>query len=316
MSGPNLPVISDGAGLPGINRPLDNTALSAYMMCPREYYLSMMLHRRGEGRSAALAYGSCFHIIMENHYKTGGAVPLVEAMARSWWAENGHNEEGDYRTLERAILDYKRYREKWGQTPQDEQGKTVGWPDEPMVEIAADIRAGSLVHPYAVKLDRIIELGGLHYIEDHKTTSRLDRNYYSSFELSNQMMGYTRIGQLLMPNLKIVGIRLNVIHCIKSGTNFERQLFTFTKEQMLEWEANTNEWMRRLARDISTWPSEEELMEGYAQDRWPVAHFGNGCSRKYGLCQYHSVCSIAAPFRHRRLAEYPVNVWNPLEVDD
>jgi hypothetical protein len=314
VSGPSLPVIDNG--LPGINRPLDNTALSAYMACPREYYMSMVLHRRGEGRSAALAYGSMMHILLENHYKTGGAVSIVEALGRSWWQENGHHEEGDHRTVERAILDYKRYREKWGQKPEEEQGRTVGYPDEPMVEIAADVKAGSLVHPYAVKLDRVIELGGLHYIEDHKTTSRLDRNYYGGFELSNQMMGYTRIGQLLMPSLKIVGIRLNVIHVLKDKTNFERQLFTFTKEQMAEWEANTNRWMERLSADAQGWPSDEELFSGAAQDRWPLAHFGNGCSRKFGLCQYHSVCTIATPFRHRRLAEYPVNVWNPLEVDD
>ena len=302
-------------GLPGIDRPLDNTAMSAYMACPREYYLGMVQHRRGEGGSSALSYGSCMHNILEWHYKSGGAVAIVEDVARRWWKEHGFTAEGDYRTLERAILDYKRYREKWGQRPEDEQGVTVGYPEEPMVEIAADVMAGGLVHPYAVKLDRIIELGGLHYIEDHKTTSRLDKNYYSSFELSNQMQGYTRTGQLLMPSLKIVGIRLNVIHCIKSGTNFERQLFTWTREQLDEWEKNTNEWMRRISRDSLEWPSEAELMAGGAQ--WPLAHFGdNGCSRKYGLCQYHKVCSVAAPFRHRVLAEYPVNPWNPLEIED
>lgn len=310
-----LPVVS--GGLPGINRPLDNTALSAYMACPREYFLSMVQHRRGDGRSAALTYGSCIHIILENHYKTGGLVPLVEELARGWWAQHGHQDEGDYRTLERAILDYKRYREKWGQTPDNEQGRTVGYPDEPMVEIAADVMAGGLIHPWAGKLDRIIELGGLHYIEDHKTTSRLDKNYYSSFELSNQMMGYTKLGQLLLPSLKIVGIRLNVIHVLKDKTNFERQLFTYTREQISEWVGNTNQWMQRLSADSLRWEEDYEGNLPQPGQDWPIAHFGdNGCSRKFGLCQYHKACSVAAPFRHRVIEEYPVNVWNPLDIED
>lgn len=303
-------------GLPSINRPLDNTALSTYMACPREYYLSMVLSRRGGGAgSAALAYGGLFHKLLEIHYKSGGVADLAIAIGESWWKEKGTEVEGDYRTFDRAVLDYKRYREKWGQTPEQEQGRTVGFPEEPMVEIAADIMAGGLVHPYAVKIDRIIELGGLHYVEDHKTTSRLDKNYFSGFQLSNQMMGYTRVAQLLMPSLKIVGVRLNVTHCIKTATNFERQLFTYGPQQMEEWVENTNDWMLRLNRDAAEWPSEAELFSGKAT--WPTGHFGdNGCSRKFGHCQYFEVCKIAKQFRHRKLEELPVNVWNPLEVED
>lgn len=302
--------------LPTIGRPLDNTALSAYMACPREYYLAMVLHRRGDGRnSAPLTFGSALHVLLDNHYRTGGAVPIVEAITRAWWEKNGHKEEGDHRTLERLILDYKRYRTKWGKTPAEEQGRTIGWPDSPMVEIAFNIQGGGLDEPWAGKIDRIIELGGLHYIEDHKTTSRLDRNFYSAFELSNQMMGYTVAGRLLAPSLKIVGVRLNVIHLLKDKTNFERQLFTYTKEQLSEWVSNTNEWTRRLRRDLAEWPSEEEIMTGQA--KWPLAHFGdNGCARKYGLCHYHKICSVATPFRHRALAELPINAWDPLTVND
>lgn len=302
--------------LPEIERPLDNTAMSAFMACPREYYMSMILHRRGSeegGRSPALAYGGVMHVLLEWHYKTGGEALFAQAMAVEWWEKHGSTAEGDYRTLERALLDYKRYREKWGQRPNDEQARTVGAPENPMVEIAADIQAGELLHPYAVKLDHIIELGGMHYVEDHKSTSRLDKHYYSGFELSNQMMGYTRIAQRLMPQLRIAGIRLNVIHCIKSGTNFERQLFAYTREQLDEWEQNTNQWMRAIA--ATPWPTEDELAAGTKP--WPLGHYGtNGCDRKYGLCSYHSVCRIAAPFRTTVLRQIGINPWNPLDIED
>ena len=304
-----------GAELPVINRVMDNTALSAFMTCEREHYLSMYLHRRADiGRSSALAYGSVIHILFDQHYKTGGNVEIAELTARLWWDKHGHNEVGDHRTIERAILDYRRYRERWGKTPADEQGKTVGWPDAPLVEIPFNIQAGTLTHPWAGKLDRFIELGGRYYIEDHKTTSHLDRNFYAGFDLDNQMMGYTWAGRHIAPELKIQGVRLNVIHILKDKTNFERQIITYTREQLAEWERNTNRWFERLRRAQEEWPSIEQLQEGA---EWPLAHFGkDGCKRMYGLCSYHSLCSLAPTFRTNALLEIPVNEWDPMNIDE
>lgn len=306
MSTP-LPVLQ--GGLPGINRPLDNTALQQYMACPREYYFGMVLHRRGAGLSPALAFGKAWHTALEMRYK-GLSPDQIEFCVRSTWEE--HGAEGDYRTVERVLLDYKRYCEKWGQTPEAEQARTIGYPEEPMVEIACDAQGDGLIHPYAGKLDRIIELGGLIYVEDHKTTSRLDKNYYSGFELSQQMMGYTYLAQQLMPGERIAGVRINLLHALKEKSNFERQLFTYTREQISEWIDNTNRWMERLSRDAQEWPEEP-----HPAVRYPLAHFGdNGCSRKYGLCTYHRVCSVAPAFRHRVLEEYPIHPWNPLDIED
>lgn len=309
MSTPSpLPVMQPGVGLPGINRPLDNTALSMYMTCPREYYFGMVLHRRAGGLSPALAYGRAWHLALEHHYRTGGQADLVELFVRQKWQDHGAVD--DYRTLERVLLDYKRYRERWGADPSREDGKTVGWPVQPMVEVQSNTMSGGLVHSYTVKIDRIIELNSLGYVEDHKTTSRLDRNYWTQFELSNQMMGYVFQAQQLAPSLRIVGVRINVCHVLKTGTNFERQLFTYTPDQLREWVRNTNYWMQRLNADALSW---EHLGDG----EYPVAHFGeNGCSRKYGMCSYHHACSRSARMRQTILDnEYPLNPWNPLEVD-
>lgn len=316
MSSP-LPILQPGAGLPGIDRPLDNTALQAYMACPREYYFSMMLHRRGGGASPALTYGKAWHLALELRYK-GADREAVEFMVRARWED--HGAAGDYRTLERLLLDYKRYCDHWGETPEAEAarggGRTLGYPDEPMVEIATDSMGAGLLHPWAGKIDRLIELGGLIYVEDHKTTSRLDRNFYSGFELSNQFLGYTYLAQQLMPSAKVVGVRVNVYHCIKTQTTFERQLFTYTREQIEEWVGNTNSWMRRLSRDAAGWTEHQQEL-GNNGFLYPLGHFGdNGCSRKYGLCGYHRVCSVAPAFRHRVLEEYPVEPWNPLNVED
>ena len=313
----NLPILQPTEGLPFIRRPLDNTALSAYMACPREYYLSMVEHRRGAGLSPALAYGKATHTALETHYKTGGNTGIVELMVRKKW-EN-HDSPDDYRTLDRVLLDYERYCKKYGQDPIKEEGKTVGWPHQPMVELSTNAMGGGLLHPWAGKIDRIVEIGGLGYVEDHKTTSRLDKNFYKGFELSQQMMGYVHIAQQLIPSIKIVGVRINVIHALKTGTNFERMLFSYSPDQMAEWVSNTNHWMKRVNEDSKGWEYNKIMAEETgATALWPLAHYGdNGCSRKYGLCQYHRVCSISSRLRQQVLEnDFPVNPWNPLEAED
>jgi hypothetical protein len=149
----SLPVLQPGEGLPHINRPLDNTALQAYMACPREYYLGMVQHRRGGGLSPALAYGKAMHTALETHYKTGGNAGIVELMVRKRWED--HYSADDYRTLDRVLLDYDRYVKKYGADPSKEEGKTVGWPIQPMVELSSNAMGGGLIHPWAVKIDRI-----------------------------------------------------------------------------------------------------------------------------------------------------------------
>jgi len=171
----------EGSQLPIIQRPIDNTALQAYMACPREYLFAMILHRRkADGDSAALGFGKLWHKILEMHYKSGGMRELVQMTAQKTGA--GHSSPDDYRTLNRALLDYDKYVVRW-----DEQhgakafSQTVGFPDNPLVEIATNAMGYGLIHPWAGKLDRLVNLGGLIYVDDHKTTSRLDKNYWTQF---------------------------------------------------------------------------------------------------------------------------------------
>lgn len=285
--------------LPVIQRPIDNTALTAYMTCPREYFFGMVQHRRPSGRSPALVFGSAWHTILENHYKGKTIIEAVKAGLEAW---EDHGAVDDYRTPQRLVLSFEQYLKRWG-TDQDIKD-TLGWPENPLVECAVEIDADELAHPYAGKIDRVVLVNGLGYIEDHKTTSRLDRHYFSQFENSNQMKGYVFMAQKLVPSIKIVGARINLAHVTKTKTEFHRHLVTFTPEQMLEWVGNYNRWANRLAHDTE------------AGD-FP-GHFGdNGCSRKYGLCSYHRVCRVSPRLQQKVLEqEFEVNPWNPLQVED
>jgi hypothetical protein len=307
-----LPVVEEGRTLlPAIDRPIDNTAMTAYLTCPREYYFSMVRHRRGKGRSPALVFGSAWHKAMEIHYRTGGDAKAVEeAVIMSW---EGHDSADDYRTLNRVLLDYRAYVKQYGM-PHLEGMKTLGYPEEPLVEVAANMTSDDLLHPWAGKLDRFLEdEGSLVYVEDHKTTSRLDKNYFKQFDLSQQMLGYTYLGQQLLPNRKVVGVRINLAHVLTGKTEFHRKLFTFSPERIRDWAANTNIWLQRLALDYEMAGDPERSHLAFP------GHYGdNGCSRKFGMCQYHEVCSVTPRIREQVLVkEFPyIEPWNPLEADE
>lgn len=299
--------------LPIIDRPLDNTAMSAYITCPREYYFSMVKHRRSKGRAPALVYGSLWHKILEMHYKTGGDQEFVTYAAHKSW--EGHDSADDHRTLERGLLDYDRYLKRWGQTPDEEaDGRTVGSIGDLLVELGVNAQGDDLLHPWAGKLDRVIEINGLYYIEDHKTTSRLDKHFFEDFELSSQMLGYTYLGKALLPSMPLIGVRINVAHVLTAKTEFHRQLVQFSPPKLKRWTEQTNIWMERLAADYRLAEA-----EGYptVPERAFPQHFGlNGCSRKYGKCGYFGVCSSAPKLQAGILErDYEIKPWNPLEED-
>jgi hypothetical protein len=281
------------------------------MTCPREYYLGMVLHRRGKGKSPALVFGSAWHKAMEIHYKSGGDRDLVHyAVTQAW---EGHDSADDYRTLNRVLLDYDRYRKQYGDDPTGEDAKTVGTVGDMLVELSTNAQGAALVHPWAGKLDRIIQLDGLYYVEDHKTTSRLDKHFFRQFELSNQMMGYTYLAKALLPQLPVVGVRINVSHVLTAKTEFHRKLITFSPAQITRWTAQTNIWMTKLSEDYEQLKVEAGLIPDVAFPQ----HFGdNGCSRKYGMCGYWPICSSSPKLQEGvLLREYEINPWNPLEAD-
>lgn len=317
-------------GLPVIQRPIDNTAMTAYMSCPREYLYGMHEHRRPTGRSAALVFGGAYHAGLEAYYSGGDLNDMKVAALEKW---EDHGAEGDYRTLERCWIVLEKYLKRW---PDSDREETIGWPENPLVEVSTHVMGPELSHPYAGKIDRIVVVNGLGYIEDHKTTSRLDKWFFKQFENSNQMMGYVYMAQQLVPGIKIVGARINVAHVLKTKEDFHRAPVTFTPEQIKHWADNYNRWAQRIALDSLAYEWESgKLDEGEVEDLAKAmdlsmdvvrffkdssfpGHYGtNGCDRKYGLCVYHRVCGASPKIRQKVLeAEFEVSPWNPLEADE
>lgn len=302
---------------PWIPRPLDNTAMKSYMECPRKYYYSMVRHKRSKGpERPALAYGSVWHTIMETHYKTGGdARAVVEAAHAAW---KPHDSPEDHRTLERACMEYGKFIQTYGdfETEARNWGRTVGYPENPIVELPCEIWWPGAPHPYAGKIDRIFELNGLFYIEDHKSTSAMGPTYFKQFDPSNQMMGYDWLGGLLS-GLPIAGVRINAHAVLKTTSKFERQTIPFSPQRLEEWAKNYGVWARRIERshELLTLQSKKLNidMDQVLLEAFP--HNFEACAGKYGQCGYTDVCTYPAEMREDVLDGMDENPWNPLNPD-
>jgi hypothetical protein len=302
-----------------IGRSVDNTSLGMYMECPRKYYYGMVLnYRKSEaaGTTPSLGYGTTWHKILEAHYKSGGDQTLVELAAEASWQDHGNPD--DHRTLERAKSAYRAYLERWGDHRAEGTawGRTVGWPENPLVEIVTEVSWPGCLHPYTVKIDRIFEHQGLYYVEDHKTTSGLGPFFFQQFDPSNQMMGYAKVAGLVT-GLPIAGVRINAHGILKTQNKFERSTVMYSPERLEEWSRNYNHWINRLeisSRQVAL--SSIKDPEGSMISAAFPRNF-NACAAKYGQCQYSGVCTMPARLRARTLeAEFVRNPWNPLELND
>lgn len=322
---------------PFILRSIDNTALAAWMRCPREFLYGMLLHRRKSGPPRPpLAYGTTWHKILETHYKTGGDKSAVVAEAiRSW---QPHENPDDHRTLERALKCYEQYLKAFGEHDAEGRtwGKTVGFPAQPVVEIPTELWWEGALHPYTGKIDRIVDVQGMYIVEDHKTTSALGKTFFRQFDPSNQMMGYVWLAQQLT-GLPIAGVRINAHAVLKTESKFERQTILFAQERLDEWANNYNVWIRQISRAVqialgmegrgsgTAWPDTEALpktMDELCQrlvaapqeliDRAFPYNF-NACAGKYGPCSYVEVDTMPTRIRRRVLEmDFQFQPWNPL----
>lgn len=312
--------IQDLRRSPHITRTIDNTALSAYMACPRRFYYSMVLHRRGRGKlHPALTYGKAWHAGLEAHYKTGGNVAAVErAIIMAW---DPHDKPDDHRTPERCISSYHGYLKHWGSHSEDcsRFGFTVGYPDNALVEIPVEIGGEGLLHPYAGRIDRIIELQGLYYVEDHKTSSRMGTYWAADWDPSSQMLGYVWLAQKLS-GLPIAGVRINMHAVLKTQDKFDRAIISYSKDRINEWGANYNHWVLSLEEAYENSAvnlpanSSEFNPEWLGEKSFPMNQ--SACFAKYGACGYVGVCTSPPTLRDRILeADYEVKPWDPMNPD-
>lgn len=237
-------------------------------------------------------------------YPKGDLLDMVRMKLADKWT--GSTDNSDYRTYDRCLLEYEKYLDRYG-LPWDEEAKTLGWPDSPMVELAIEVPIPGARHPYTGKLDRPIQVSGQYLIEDHKTASQFRADYFKQWELDNQMIGYAVLGEVIT-SLPIAGVRINAHIIHKSDSIFERRTIIFSQQRLKDWARNYDFWLERLEES-----AENATKYGWVEAAYPMNL--SACAGKYGMCQYAGVCSMPPKLRQPVLEqEFDELPWNPLEI--
>lgn len=279
---------------------LDNSAVNTFASCPRQFYYQYVLHFQ-KPISAALHFGRVWHKMLDTWYTTGGdQIKAVNAGAAEW----GMIEfAGDHRTLPRALEAFSKYVKQFGNRAEHES--TYGFVQgAPMVEIAIELQWPEIPLPYVGKIDRIVVTQGDEiYINDHKTTSRMEQSFFRGFEMASQMLGYTRLGTMMLGQ-PVAGVMVNAYNVTPTGKSdrFERQYVALPEERVNHW------------AEVTLPAQMHAIIRAHESDDWQQNH--SACSGKYGLCHYFDVCAMPKRRRQSYLElNFEVREWNPLATD-
>lgn len=83
-------------------------------------------------------------------------------------------------------------------------------------------------------LDKLVRFNGALYVSDLKTTKSISRLYFSMFDLSHQMTGYTLGGKLAFAE-PVTGVVIDAIELQIGGVKFSRGFTTRTESQLNEY---------------------------------------------------------------------------------
>ena len=313
---------------------IDNSSLEYFNGCARsaEFY---MVRSRGGGTAPALDYGGAIHAYLEHRLNGWGKDKSCQAMVEMFKTFPPMPED-EWRTVDHAINAMHQYELFYDQQPKRLTVQT-DFDERPMVEVPFRIPlttvevddyiqfpanllvegwnlldqnlAVTKIHVYWTgKIDAIVSYDGAPAVMDHKTTSMIGSTFFKDFELAQQVIGYVwasrRLPAPLVRHEKMTRFLLDAIVGRKPSRTgiaheFHRQVYTYTEEQISDWEENT----KHLVADFLS-----HLLRGFfpMQTRW--------CVGKYGLCKYHEVCTMPKEFRLQHLQNaYPPVTWSPLK---
>ncbi len=258
----------------------DNTKMKCFQTCRIKYYYRHILGLVPNMDKNALRFGKAIHTGLSIWYETGDADKAL------------HEAFKDY---EDDLTDEKRT---------SARGKEIlseyflQYPTEPFDIIANEIPVEILISsdPYnnyilTGKIDLVCKWHGGIYGIDHKTTSRLGDYYFTQYEISRQMLGYTwALKQLYSAKDSAVqGMLINALAVYKNKFKFERQPLTYSQTKLQWYET----YIPRLMKKIRGFENKVNIKEGENPRDYILPNW-NSCNN-YGRCVYKEVCKSSRP---------------------
>lgn len=308
-------------------RYFDNTTISSYKNCPREYYLRHVRGWRRVGIGLPLVFGLSWHaamdVVWQGYGKDSNENLVLGASAAfdMMWEEQGMKPASELglEDIERLgqrtpmiaremLIAYIAAREHILMNSEliaCEQPFAVPLPLDPT-------QPGSTW--YAGRLDKVVDYNGVRRVIEHKSTTeyKIDggfkTNYLQGWYLDSQIMGYLYGGALFFEGLKEVWVDASLVH--KKARNFKFIPVDHGFSMLESWIYDTMEWVRRIYNDERAIASQGRLTHGVFPKQ------SGSCIGKYGPCQFLEICrNIPDP---SELDEAPDGFieerWSPFDV--
>lgn len=301
----------------------DNTRLSDYKACPRQYFIRHVLGWTVDyGRTApALVFGSAWHEGMDTVWKYAKKVdqPTLTALAHDefmkCWTGYGYPES----------LDAVEAENLGARTPM--VAKEMLWHyTEQRWSMLQNMKLLACEQPFAVplpglpdhwyvgRLDKVFEYNGQRLVGEHKTTSLYRINggfapeWTESWYASSQVKGYQFGGGLYFDGVDGVWVDGALVHK-KVHDAFKFIPIAHHQSLLEEWITTTITWASEVTENTRRWNAGVSVEIAFKKNE-------DSCYGKYGTCQFLDICRTCAD--PTSLAGPPLGFkeekWEPFNV--
>ena len=294
----------------GVQTAWDATSVTLAQECARKYYYRMILNLQPKRSSVHLLFGGIYASALEHFYlyrAEGASIDealrrvVREALVASWDAAAGAPVEFDDTnktrfTLLRSIIWYV---DQFGDESESHIKTYHLASGRPAVELSFTVEFADDVL-YCGHLDRVIEYaGGLYWMDQKTTKTTITPRYFEQFKPSNQFMGYTWAGQIILGS-PIKGGIIDAAQVAVGFTRFERSPITFNQQQLDEWQDSALHTIRHMQDLTAAW-------------RFPMNLSSCG---NYGGCPYRLLCERSPSVRDRFIEGNFTHgePWEPLKA--
>ena len=283
---------------------IDHSRRSCASSCLRKYYWRYVRNLVPTIGSNALRYGSTWHGFLDGFYSTikdGGwasshsAFEAAFAHGKATWEKESSEQsfyEDDYRTFSnctKAFLEYNNYYQM----------------DKEMLRVIDIEKAFSIELPDFIfdgKLDLQVELNGVNWLMEHKTTSQYITTQAERMNRAAQTIGYWNACRIL--GFDMEGILIN-FHQLTSRKNkagsWGEPTMAFQRVPQLYTKQNVDDWYVHFAWEV------HNLERCYETSTWPKNY--DSCYQ-FGRCGYLPLCDQFRPLGEEQLSHFIEKKWD------
>jgi hypothetical protein len=225
---------------------VSHSTIRTLASCPRKVLFEKELRLFPANGSIAMRYGSGFHVGMEHYYKNNKNVAIaMEAAASYWQTPTIQTYEEDYRNLESLLTSIALYHEQY----KTDNEVVAGVPENKLITTLSltddeKVAYGDMEVQFVVVLDLLLEVDGMQWVVDFKTTS-VDLAYMASrMRKMPQLMGYQFVAKDEFPDINGCMVYYHQLKASKSRktglygemkTDFMKFPMIFSNKDYADW---------------------------------------------------------------------------------